>query len=175
MLLFEIRDDDRQKFGERLFLRSEPFFLFAIIEGQQKFGQAFVVRFRLGRAARSRSTARICPDLSVSGLLLRALLPFPLVVFLVLHDVKNVDPLPPVIHPRNQPILVACDVEHRPPSNLIGTAEVHTELREVPPHRFPRGNEPVRQRRRGIGVFLAELRQGPLRYHSHPQSLRYVN
>jgi hypothetical protein len=73
----------------------------------------------------------------------------------VLHDAQNKDTLSAVVTSRDQPVLVASDVEDRAAANLIGAPEIAPQLRKIAPAGFSCGREPVRQRGNVIGMQFA--------------------
>ena len=88
---------------------------------------------------------------------------------------QDEDPLGPEIDPRDQPILVATDVEDRSASDLVCAPKIGAKFREVPPRRLPRNVEPVRQRGNRIGVDFAVFPDCLPADHSHDTSLPSVN
>ena len=86
------------------------------------------------------------------------------------EDVPDVDDLPSVLDHRDQPILVAADVEHRESIHGIAVREVGADIGQMPPSGSLGYAVPVQQRLQRVLVRLAEF--GDRRLTDDPHRLK---
>jgi hypothetical protein len=91
------------------------------------------------------------------------------------EDVQNEHSLGLVIHPGNQPVVVAMDIENSPSAHDVRMREVLSYIGQRAPVRSLSDPIPVQQRDQSIPVPLGKLENGWLANDPHDTSLQNVN
>lgn len=91
------------------------------------------------------------------------------------EDVQNEHSLGPVIDPRDQPVIIAMDIKHRPSTHNIRMREIALNLGQRAPVRSLGDPIPVHQRDQRIAVLFGEPKNGRLADPPHNASLQNGN
>jgi hypothetical protein len=85
----------------------------------------------------------------------------------VREDVAEVDDPPPVLNHRNEPVLVAADVEHRENTDWIGVRKIGPDIDQMSPGGSLGYAMPVQQRFQRVLVLSSEFGDGRLANYPH--------
>jgi hypothetical protein len=91
------------------------------------------------------------------------------------EDVQNEHAPGPVVHSRDQPIVVAMNIEHGPSTHDVRMREVTPYIGQRAPVRSPGDPIPVHERDQRIAVPLRKFENGWFADHPHAISLQKVN